>query len=117
MEPNEPAFVRAVRRAAEAVGLPIRQAGVFCTDSIFCEYAHLDFIKSFGVDLIEMETAAFHTMAGLLEKPAVALLVVSDNSATNEPLIGKPTEQVERYQRSISQIFTLLVRIGKMLNG
>ena len=67
----------------------LREAPVFCTDSIACEYAHLDFIKSFGVQLIEMETSSFYLLADLMEKTAVALLAVSDNPATGDPLAGR----------------------------
>ena len=77
--------------------IPVKKASVFCTDSIFAEYYHLDFIKSFETDLIEMETSAFYRMAALLEKPAIALLVVSDNSANGEPLLCKSDVQEQRY--------------------
>lgn len=79
--PNDPAFVqRVMERYPDMIHAP-----VFCTDSIFCEYSHLDFIKSFGTKLIEMETSSFYLMAGLMEKPAIALMAVSDNSATAIP--------------------------------
>ena len=39
---------------------------------------HLDEIKEFNTDLIEMETGSFYLMADLLEIPGTALLVVSD---------------------------------------
>ena len=41
------------------------------------------------MDLIEMETASLYLMADLLEIPTVALLVVSDNSATGAALVGR----------------------------
>lgn len=54
-------------------------------------------IKEFNTDLIEMETAALYTMADLLEVPTVALLVVSDNSATGVALVGRTDEEQEKY--------------------
>ena len=36
-----------------------------------------------------METALFYRLADLFEVPAVALLAVSDNSATGAPLLGR----------------------------
>lgn len=78
---------------------PVKKASVYCTDSISCEYYHLDFIKSFGTDLIEMETSSFYALANLMEHPAAAILVVSDNSANGEPLIGKSDEQENRYNQ------------------
>ncbi len=77
--------------------ISLKRASVFCTDSIVMEYYHLDEIRSFGTDLIEMETAAFYSMADLLEIPAAALLVVSDNSATGVALVGRTDEQDEKY--------------------
>ena len=52
------------------------------------EYTHLEEIKSFDTDLIEMETSTFYEIAKLMEVPAIALLVVSDNSAAGVPLVG-----------------------------
>lgn len=60
-----------------------------CTPSIATEYYHLDEIKEFDTDLIEMETASLYLMADLLEIPTVALLVVSGNSATGAALVGR----------------------------
>ncbi len=92
--PNDWNFVEQVIGLA---GFPVKLAKVFCTDSIACEYFHLDFIRSFGSELIEMETSSFYRLAALMEKPAVALLAVSDNSACGEPLVGKSQKQEERY--------------------
>ena len=60
----------------------------------------MDFIKSFDVSLIEMETSSLYLMADLMEKPAVALLVVSDNSATGESLVLRTPEQKAVYNNS-----------------
>ena len=87
--PNVPSFVQqVVERYLDMIQTP-----VFCTDSIFCEYSHLDFIKSFGAKLVEMETSSFYLMADLMEKPAIALMAVSDNSANGDPLVGRTEEQ------------------------
>lgn len=92
--PQDTAFLDQVISLAD---FPIKKASVYCTDSISCEYYHLDFIKSFDTDLIEMETSSFYLLAELMEKKAVALLVVSDNSANGEPLLGMDEKQHERY--------------------
>lgn len=75
----------------------IKKASVFCTASIALEYYHLDEIKAFGTDLIEMETSSFYLMADLLEIPSIALLVVSDNSATGAALVGRKEEEQRKY--------------------
>ena len=59
---------------------------------------HLDEIRSFDTDLIDMETASFYQLADLFELPAVALLVVSDNSATGVALVGRSDEEQEQYE-------------------
>ena len=109
--PNDPVFVeQVVERYPEMIKAP-----VFCTDSIFCEYSHLDFIKSFGAKLIEMETSSFYLMADLLEKPAIALLAVSDNSATGDPLVGRTEAQKRQYDITRKQIIpNIIMDIAKM---
>lgn len=103
--PNDPAFVQQMmKRYPNMI-----QAPVFCTDSIFCEYSHLDFIKSFGARLIEMETSSFYLMAELLEKPAIALMAVSDNSANGDPLVGRTEEQKRLYDITRKQVIPRII--------
>lgn len=114
VEPQSPLADWAVALAAEA-GWELKRASVFCTDSIAAEYFHLEEIRSFGTDLIEMETAAFYTMAELMEKPAVALLVVSDNSASGVPLVGRSEEDEQRYDRARRELLPhLIYKIAKI---
>lgn len=109
--PNDPAFVQQVlERYPEMI-----QAPVFCTDSIFCEYSHLDFIKSFGVKLIEMETSSFYLMADLLEKPAIALMAVSDNSTNGDPLVGRTEDQKRLFDITRKQVIpNIIIDIARM---
>lgn len=103
--PNDPDLVRRVMdRYPDMIQVP-----VFCTDSIFCEYSHLDFIKSFGAKLIEMETSSFYLMADLMEKPAIALMAVSDNSANGDPLVGRTEEQKRLYNITRKQIIPKII--------
>ena len=109
--PNDPFFVQRVADCSP----DMIQAPVFCTDSIFCEYSHLDFIKSFGAKLIEMETSSFYLMADLMEKPAIALMAVSDNSATGDPLVGRTEEQKQLYNITRKQVIPkIIMDIAKM---
>lgn len=103
--PNDSGLVERVRKRYP----DMIQAPVFCTDSIFCEYAHLDFIKPFGVRLIEMETSSFYRMADLMEKPAIALLSVSDNSANGDPLVGRTEEQKLLYNITRKQMIPKII--------
>lgn len=90
-------FVDDVVNLAKENDYELKKASVFCTPSIAAEYYHLHEIKEFNTDLIEMETASFYIMADLLEIPAVALLVVSDNSATGAALVGRTEEEQKKY--------------------
>lgn len=95
--PPDAAFVDRVIASAAADGYSIGKAPVYCTDSFSWEYLHLPEIKATGARLIEMETAAFYALADLIEVPAFALLVVSDNSAAGVSLFGKTDEEKARY--------------------
>ncbi len=112
--PNDPEFVASIVDRMAQMGHAILQVPVFCTDSVLCEYAHMGFIKSFDVKLIEEETSSFYLMADLMEKPAIALLVVSDNSATGESLVLRTPEQKEIYNVSRFKVIPeILLRIAE----
>lgn len=113
--PNDPVFVERVARLAAEMGHTLRQEPVFCTDSIYCEYAHMDFIKGFGARLIEMETSSFYRMADLMEKPAIALMAVSDNSATGDSLLLRSEAQKAAYNRTRMQVIPqIILKIAQM---
>lgn len=90
-------YVEHVIKVGKMKGYDIRRASVFCTPSIAMEYTHLDEIKAFDTDLIEMETSSFYLMTDLFELPGIALLVVSDNSASGAALVGRTSEQQAQY--------------------
>ena len=73
------------------------------------EYTHLDEIKAFGTDLIEMETATFYAVAELMRIPAIALLVVSDNSATGVPLMGRSDDLQAQYEYARTVVLPELI--------
>lgn len=112
--PPDQGYVDRVIALGRRLGHEIKPARVFCTDSIALEYSHLDEIKAAGAELIEMETAVFYQLADQFEVPAVALLAVSDNSATGVPLLGRGPELAERYTRARGwAIPDLIYRIAK----
>ncbi len=90
-------YVDSVIDMGKSKGYDIKKGSVFCTPSIAMEYTHLNEIKSFDTDLIEMETSSFCLMTDLFEVPGVALLVVSDNSASGAALVGRTEEQQKQY--------------------
>ena len=92
----------------------MKRAKVYCTDSTVGEYIHLPEIRATGAQLIEMETSTFFRLADLMEVPAVALLAVSDNSATGDPLLGANRDRHEAYCRTRSTVIPdLIVQIAK----
>lgn len=93
-------YISRVMEAVRSSGYSMKEGRVFCTDSIMMEYSHLDEIKALGADLIEMETAAFYGVANMMEIPAVAILVVSDNAAAGIPLVGRSEEMQRIYEHS-----------------
>lgn len=97
-------FIDRVISIGKEKGHKIRKASVFCTASIALEYYHLEQIREFDTDLIEMETAAFYLMADLLEVDSVALLVVSDNSSTGIALVGRTEEEQKKYEEGRDRI-------------
>jgi purine-nucleoside phosphorylase len=108
VEPDK-RYVDEVIKTGRDKGFDIRYGSVFCTPSIALEYSHLDEIRSFGTDLIEMETSSFYLMADLFEVPAVALLVVSDNSATGAALVGRTEEQQQKYEYGRSTVLPEMI--------
>lgn len=106
--PDRKYVLRIVELAKES-GYSLKKGKVFCTDSISLEYSHLDEIRGTGAELIEMETGTFYTLAELLEIPSIALLAVSDNSATGAPLLGRNDEYGRRYNRTRCEIIPDLI--------
>lgn len=107
-------YIDSVVELAKISNYTLNKASVFCTDSIALEYYHLDEIKEFKTDLIEMETSTFYLLADLLEVPAIALLVVSDNSASGHPLVGRNEELQDRYNYGRKVIIPdLIYKIAK----
>lgn len=90
-------YINKIISLAKNNGYDLKQGSVYCTDSISLEYSHLEEIKSFNPDLIEMETSTFYLLADLIQVDAIALLVVSDNSMLKQPLIGRNSDLESKY--------------------
>ena len=97
-------YVDKICQLSKENGCLLKTAKVFSTDSIALEYSHLDEIKATGAELIEMETSTFYKVTELMEVPSIALLVVSDNSTTGVPLLGREEYYQERYHQTRCQI-------------
>ena len=97
IRPYDMNFVDQVIERAEKQDIKMVKRKVFCTDSIICEYSHLDEILATGAELIEMETSAFYEGIRLMEKRGIALLCVSDNSAAGIALVNRSEEEKKYY--------------------
>ena len=51
-----------------------------------------------------METGIFYTLAEAFDIPSIALLAVSDNSATGVPLLGRGDELAQKYVHTRSVV-------------
>lgn len=110
VRPHNPEFINAVVKTAGESGVTLAQKKVFCTESILCEYTHLDDILSTGAELIEMETAAFYECMRMQEKNGIALLCVSDNSAAGISLVARTEEETAHFHRCREQYLPELIR-------
>lgn len=78
--------INELKSAGKKLDINIDAKVIYCTDTIFCEYMHIDEIKELGSELIEMETAAFIRCMELINKKYNIILSVSDNSACGNAL-------------------------------
>ena len=76
-------YVDSVVKFAKECGYTVKKASVFCTDSIVMEHTHLEEIRSFGTDLIEMETSVFYAVAKLMESEREKLINLFSNMKKN----------------------------------
>lgn len=108
-------YLSKVQGIAISLGYELKEGVTFCTDSISLEYSHLDEIKNMGAQLIEMETSSLYLLAKMLEVPAIALLAVSDNSASGAALIGRNEDEQATYDRCRKEIIPeLIYEIARM---
>lgn len=110
--PGNPYFISRIFEIAQQQGIDLISRPVFCTDTIMGEYIHIEEIRQTGASIVEMETAAFYRVATLMEKAAIAFLVVSDNSSTGGSLSVPKTEEHLHYNQTIADKIPTLIRIA-----
>ncbi|MDO5517651.1 MAG: phosphorylase [Clostridium sp.] len=89
-----------LKAAGENTDIKVMDKIIYCTDTIFCEYLHLDEIKELGSEVIEMETAAFMRCMELMNKKYNIILCISDNSTCGNALIGRCEDDTEKIHNS-----------------
>ena len=97
-----------LKEACEKTGIVISDVLPISVDSVVAEYAHLDEFKNMKAKIIEMEVATFFASMKLTKKKAAALLVISDNSADNQHLIGRSEEVRKVYQHSRNKLHKII---------
>lgn len=108
---SSPELNTVLRNICNDLELTVKQAVPISVDSIFCEYQHLDEFRSMGARLIEMECATFFKAIKMIEKQASAILLVSDNSASGQHLVGQSQELRTKYHSVRSQLQNILLSI------
>ena len=98
-------------KVCASVALTTKNAMPISVDSVACEYVHLDEFRKMGATLIEMETATFFKAMQIIGKPASALLVVSDNSAVGQHLVGQGADLRAKYHAVRSRIKDALLNL------
>ena len=110
--PGNQYYISQILKIAQQQGISMSSQPVFCTDTIMGEYIHMEKIQKTGASIVEMETAAFYRVASLMEKAAVAFLVVSDNSSIGGSLSAPKTVDQLRYNQTIADKIPTLIRIA-----
>ena len=108
---SSPELNTVLRNICNDLNLTVKQAVPISVDSILCEYQHLDDFRSMGARLIEMECATFFKAIKMIEKQASAVLLVSDNSASGQHLVGQSQELLTKYHSVRSQLQNILLNI------
>ncbi|MFZ2537675.1 MAG: phosphorylase [Oscillospiraceae bacterium] len=107
----DPKCQEKIRSVSKKLNIPIKEKVIYCTDTIFGEYYHLDDIKQMGSELIEMETASFLRCMELIQKQGLVLLCVSDNSASGHALVGRSEEHTKLFHEARE------IKIPKLIMG
>ncbi len=108
---SSPELNAKIRTICEQVNIPVTCAVPISMDSLMCEYQHLQEFRDMGAQLVEMEVATFFKALEIIGKQASAVLVISDNSAAGQHLIGQPAEQLAKYHGARGRIKDILLRI------
>ena len=100
-----------IREIGRANGMNVLNVPVISMDSVMAEYLHLEEFRQMGAHALEMEAATFFACMNHINKKASAILVVSDNSATGEHLIGRTDADKLHYHNVRQKIGNILVNM------
>lgn len=91
-------LVKSAKEVCMQKDIDFYKGRVFSVDTIFAQYVHLEKIKNNNCNLIEMETAAAFRAAKLAKIKIAALLSISDNTIESQTIIGKRSEEIQKYR-------------------
>lgn len=100
-----------VTQTCDSLGIKYQDQLVISVDSVLAEYSHLDQLKQTGAKVVEMETSVFFKAMDIVNKRACAILVISDNSACGQSLVGSSEEQYAKYSSSRKNLCRIITNI------
>lgn len=100
-----------IKDIATGQGINTLNVPVISMDSVTAEYIHLDEFRAMGAKALEMEIATFFACMNHIGKNASAILVVSDNSATGDHLVGRTDAEKVDYYAARAKVAKILLDI------
>jgi purine-nucleoside phosphorylase len=100
-----------IRKIGRANGINMLNVPIISMDSIMAEYLHLEEFRQMGAHALEMEAATFFASMNHINKKASAILVVSDNSANGDHLVGRDDAEKADYHSARRQVSEILLHI------
>ena len=71
-------------------------ADCFCASTIFSQFSHIDYVKSFGCDILEMESYCAFKACQTRNVPVSAIINISDSMAMCKSLFSGRTSQEKK---------------------
>lgn len=87
-----PVLVNDIMLTAQELAVPASPVRVHCTDVFYRQDDTFALAAEYGLDVVEMETAALFINARKFDRQAAALLTVTDNLATGEHVSSEARE-------------------------
>ncbi|MDD2627697.1 MAG: phosphorylase [Clostridia bacterium] len=89
------------KKVTEIYKVGIYNEANFSVDSIFAQFAHMDYIKNTGAKIIEMETALVFKCANICNIKSTALLCISDNTLVKKSLYSGRSDEENQYRHMV----------------
>ena len=83
------------------INLDYSFVGNISIDTIVGQFFHIDEFRKMGAEVVEMETASVFCLAEMLDMEAVAILNISDSTASSKSLLaGRTKEELELHVKT-----------------